>query len=105
MVRMSRKEDIFDCLSTKEDIFDNFPVDNEDIIEGGVSEATVMEIDDLRNECVTETEDDLNRRLLQNKEESYGPFTSCFGNLLAIMEISHIIAHCSIVLRRPHSRK
>ena len=32
-------------------------------------EATVMEIDDLRNECMRETEDNLNRILLQNHRE------------------------------------
>ena len=66
MVRMSRKEAIFDGLSTKEDIVDTFPVDDEDNIEEEVSEVTVMEIDDFRNECMRETEDDLNRILLQN---------------------------------------
>ena len=65
MVGMSRKEDIFDGLSTKEYIVDAFLVDYEDNVEWGVSEATVMEIDNFRNECVRETEDDLNRRLLQ----------------------------------------
>ena len=52
MVRMSRNEAIFDGLSTKQDIFDALSVENEDIIEGEVSEATVMEIDNFRNECV-----------------------------------------------------
>ena len=32
MVMISRKEAIFDCLSTKEEIFDAFPVDDEDNI-------------------------------------------------------------------------
>ena len=44
---ISRKEAIFDGLSTKEDIIDDFPVDNEDNIEEEVSEVIVMEIDDL----------------------------------------------------------
>ena len=47
MVSMSRKEAIFDGISTKEYIVDTFPVDNKDIIDGEVYEATVMEIDDL----------------------------------------------------------
>ena len=33
------------------------------------SDATVMEIDDLRNECVRETEDNLNIILLRNHTE------------------------------------
>ena len=57
MVRMSRKEAIFDSLSTKEAIIEAVPVDNEDNLEGGVreksgSEANVMEIDNFLNECV-----------------------------------------------------
>ena len=57
------------------------------------SEATVMEIDDLQNECVRETEDNLNRRLNLNhkevnkecsrkKESCVGTFPSHFGKLL-----------------------
>ena len=46
---MSRKEAMFDGMSTKEDIVDDLPVENEDNIEEEVSEVTVMEIDDLRN--------------------------------------------------------
>ena len=46
---MSRKEAIFDVLSTKEEMVDVLHVDDEDNIEGEVSEATVMEIDNLRN--------------------------------------------------------
>ena len=34
-----------------------------------MSEATLMEIGDFRNECVKETEDDLNMRLLRNHKE------------------------------------
>ena len=55
MVRMSRKEIIFDGLSTKEYIVDGLPVDDEDNIEEEVSGATVMEIYHLRNECMRET--------------------------------------------------
>ena len=40
MVRVSRKEAIFDGLSTKEDIVDAFHVDDEENIEEEVSEAT-----------------------------------------------------------------
>ena len=47
MVRMSRKEAIFDGLYTKEDIVDAFHVDDKDITEGEVSGATMMEIDNL----------------------------------------------------------
>ena len=61
MVRMSRKEAIFDGLF--------FPVEHEDKIEEEVSEATAMEIDDFRNECMKEKEDDLNSILLQNHKE------------------------------------
>ena len=52
---ISRKEAIFDVLSTKEDIVDDVPVDYEDSIEEEDSEVTVMEIDDFRNECMRET--------------------------------------------------
>ena len=52
MVMMSRKKTTFDGLSTKEDIVDALTIYNEENLEGGVSEATLMEIDDLRNECV-----------------------------------------------------
>ena len=55
-VMMTRKEAIFDCLSTKEDIVDDFPVENEDNIEEEVSEVNVTEIDNLQNECMKETE-------------------------------------------------
>ena len=67
-VRMSRNEVKFDGLYTKEDIVDDLPVDDEDNIYEEVSEVTVMEIDDLRNECMRETEEYINRRLLQNHE-------------------------------------
>ena len=75
MVRMSMKEDIFDGLPTKEAKFDAIPFNKEDTLEGKAreqsgSEATVMKIDNFRNECVSETEDNLNRRLLQNHEEA-----------------------------------
>ena len=52
---MSRKEAIFDGLSTKEYIVDVLPVYDEDNIEEEVSEGTVMDIDVLRNECMRET--------------------------------------------------
>ena len=69
MVSMSRKEAIFDGMYTKEDIVDALPVENKDNTEEEVSEATVMEIEDLRNECMRETEDDLNMILLKNHKE------------------------------------
>ena len=66
---MSRKEAIFDGLSpTKEDIVDDFHADDEDSKEEKESEVTVMEIDDFRNECMSETEEDINRILLRNHE-------------------------------------
>ena len=46
---MSRKEAIFDGLSTKDDIVDDLPVYDEDNIEEEESKVTVMEIDDFRN--------------------------------------------------------
>ena len=72
MVRTSRKESIFDGLSNREAVDDNIPVDNEDNFKGegreqSGSEVTVMEIDNLRNGCVKEMEDNLKRRLLQNQ--------------------------------------
>ena len=64
---MSRKDAIFDGLSpTKEDIVDDFPVDDKEDIEEEESEVTVTDMDDLRNECMRETDEDINRRLLQN---------------------------------------
>ena len=66
---MYRKEATFDGLSPMtEDIVDDFPVDDEDSIEEEKSEVTVMEIDDLRNECMRETEQDIKMRLLRNHE-------------------------------------
>ena len=75
-----------------------------------------MEIDYFGNECVRETEEELNKRLLQNHKEVNkgcsknrrvlcGPFSSHFGMLLAMMEISGIIVYCAIVLIQSHSRK
>ena len=75
-----------------------------------------MEIDDFRNECVREMEDDLNKRLLQNhKEVNKGcyqkkkspvrAFSSHFGKFLAMMDLSGIIAHFVIVFSQAHSRK
>ena len=58
---MSRKEYI-------EDTVDDLHADNEDNIEEEESEVTVMEIDDLRNECMRDNQEDINRRLLQNHE-------------------------------------
>ena len=58
---MSRKEAI-------EDTVDDLHADDEDNIEEEESEVTVMEIDDLRNECMREMEEDINRRLLQNHD-------------------------------------
>ena len=52
MVRMSRKESIFYGMSTTEDIVDDLPVDDEDKIKEELSGVTVMEIDDLQNECM-----------------------------------------------------
>ena len=65
---MSSKEAIFDGLYTKEDIVDDLPVEDEDSIEEEVSEVTVIKIEYLRNNCMRETEEDINRRLLQNHE-------------------------------------
>ena len=116
MVKMSRNEDIFDSLTTKEDIVYAFHIYDEDNIEEEGSEVTVMEIDDLLNECMRETEEDINRRLLQNHEGINkgcsrkrivlcGPFTSHFKKFLTMMELSGIIAHCAIVLSQSHCRK
>ena len=80
------------------------------------SEETVMEIDNLRNDCVRETEDDLNRRLLLKHKEVNkgcsrkirvlcGPFSSHSEKLLAMMELSGIISYCVMVLSQSHSRK
>ena len=85
------------------------------MIEQSGSEVTVMEIDNLRNECVREIEDNLNRRLLQNHEEANkGYFRKnkipvCasllnFAKWLAIMELYGIIAHYVIVLSQAHFR-
>ena len=66
---MSSKESIFDGLyPTKKDTVDDLHADDEDNIEEEESEVTVMEIDNLLNECMRETEEDINRRLLQNHE-------------------------------------
>ena len=70
---------------------------------------TVMEIDDLRNECMRETEEDINRRILRNHEVVNkgcsrkrrvlcGTFPSHFEKLLAMMELYGIIARCAIAL-------
>ena len=115
-VRISRKEAIFYGMSTKEDIVDDLLVEDEDKIEEEVSEVTVMEIYNLINECMRETEEDINRRLLQNHEVVNkgcyrkrrvlcGTFPSHFGKFLAMMELSDIISRCAIVLIQPHFRK
>ena len=54
-------------MSRKEDTVDDFHADNEENIEEEESEVTVMEIDNLRNECMRETEEEINRRLLRNR--------------------------------------
>ena len=61
-------------MSIKYTIFENSCVDNEDNfeMEGGEQagyEVIVMEIEDLRSECVRETEDHLNRMLHSNQRE------------------------------------
>ena len=56
---MSRNEAI-------EDTVDDLHSENEENIEEEESEVTVMEIDDFRNECMRETEEDINRKLLRN---------------------------------------
>ena len=69
----------------------------------------VMEIDDFKNESMRETEDDINRRLLQNHEDAnkgcsrknkspVWAFSLQFLKLLAMMELSGIISHYAIVL-------
>ena len=81
-----------------------------------MSEVAVMEIDDLRNECMRETEEDINRRLLQNyevvnkgcsrkKSVLCGLFFSHFEILLALMELSGIIVRCATLLSRSRCRK
>ena len=69
IVRISRNEAIVDGLSKNEAIVDDNRVDNEENLKGEVgeqsgSEMTVMEIDNFRNECVRQTDNNLNRRLL-----------------------------------------
>ena len=77
---------------------------------------TVMEIDNFRNECMRETEEDINRRHLKNhevvKKGCYikirvlcGPLYYHLEKLLARMDLSGIIARCAIVLSRSHCRK
>ena len=73
---------------------------------------TEMQIQDLVNECVRETDDNLNVRLLVNHGEvnkgcsrkilvPCDPFPH-FRILFVIMELSGIIAHCAIVSSRAH---
>ena len=52
---MSRKDVIFDGVYTKEEIVDALPFDYKDNIEEDVSEVTVMDIEDLWNNCMRET--------------------------------------------------
>ena len=54
MVRIYRKENTFDSLYTEEAIFDAIPIDGKENLEGEVreklgSEATVIQIDNLKN--------------------------------------------------------
>ena len=113
---MYRKGAIFDGMYTKDEIVDDLHVDDEDNIEEEVSEVTVTEIDDLRNECMRETEEYINGRILQNHEVVHKrcskkikipgwAFPSHFGQFLAMMDISGIIARCAIVLSQSHCRK
>ena len=69
MVRMSNKEAIFDGISKNEDIVDAFPIEDENNREEEVSEVTMMEIENLRNECMSLMENSLNRMLLQKHKE------------------------------------
>ena len=106
---MSRKE-------YKEDTVDDVHADNEDNIEEEESEVTVMEIDDLRNECMRETEENTNRRLLRNhemvnkgcsrkKKSPVWAFFLPFQKMFARMYLSGIIARCAILLSRSYCRK
>ena len=72
------------------------------------SEVTMMEVEDLLNECVRETEGSLNNRLIGNHKEVNkgcyrkiificGNSSSCFGIFLVLMELFSIISHCIIV--------
>ena len=108
-IRMSKKEAI-------EDTVDDLHSENEDNIEKEESEVTVLEIDNFRNECMRERDEDINRKLLRNHEVVKrdilgkrrvlcGPFPSHFEKLLAMMELSGIIARCAIVFSRSHCRK
>ena len=45
-----------------------YSVEDEETIEEEVSEVTMTEIDNFRNECMGETDEDINRRLPQNHE-------------------------------------
>ena len=100
VVRVSMKEAIVYVMSIKYTIFENSCVDNEDNfeMEGGEqagSEVIVMEIEDLRSECVRETEDHLNRMLHSNqgevnkvcsrKRRVMCSLSSHFGILLVVM--------------------
>ena len=95
----------------KEDTVDALSVDNEDNIEEEVSEATVTEIDDYRNYCMKERDDNLNRILLQNHKEVNkgcsrkkrvlcGHFSSHFGKLLAREAIHQMRRTCAVTYLR-----
>ena len=111
------KEAICDGLSpTNEDMIDDFLVDDEENIEEEDYEVTVIEIDDLRNECMRETEEYINRRLLQNHEVLNKvcsrkrrvlcePFSSHLETFLAMMDISVKIARCTILVSLSYCRK
>ena len=71
---MSTKGAIVDNMSKKYTIVHKSPDDNEDNFEGGGGEqpgskVTVIDIEDLLNDCVKETEDHLNRRFLGNHKD------------------------------------
>ena len=76
---------------------------------------TVVWIDNLRNKCMRETEENINRRLLKNHRVVdkgcsikirvlCGTFSSHLVKLLVMMELSGIIACCSIVLSQSQYR-
>ena len=101
-VRMSRKEAI-------EDTVDNLNAGDEDNIEEEAYEVTVFEIDNLRNECMREIEEDINRRLLQNHEvvnkgcsrknkspvwAFFPPISKSCLQLLSYLVLLHVVSLC-----------
>ena len=81
-----------------------------------MGEVTEMQIKDLVNESIGETEEILDRRLLGShklvnkgcsREIRFpcGNFPSQFGILIAVMELPIIIAHCFILLIQAHGGK